>query len=100
MSAFKIVVLALNLHAYDFVSQEICAMKDPEFEVFCPRGILLNKGIRALKEAQDHPHQNLILLKDALPCGKAFYYFSPSSYIDNVAFLIVCKDNFAFHTQT
>uniref|UniRef100_A0A453E2G7 Photosystem II D2 protein n=1 Tax=Aegilops tauschii subsp. strangulata TaxID=200361 RepID=A0A453E2G7_AEGTS len=31
MSAIGVVGLALNLRAYDFVSQEICAAKDPAF---------------------------------------------------------------------
>ncbi|PHT94644.1 Photosystem II D2 protein [Capsicum annuum] len=34
MSALGVVGLALNLRAYDFVSQEIHAAKDPEFETF------------------------------------------------------------------
>jgi photosystem II P680 reaction center D2 protein len=32
MSALGVVGLALNLRAYDFVSQEIRAAEDPEFE--------------------------------------------------------------------
>ncbi|KAL8209601.1 hypothetical protein R6Q57_006333, partial [Mikania cordata] len=35
--------LALNLRAYDFVSQEIRATEDPEFETFYTKNILLNK---------------------------------------------------------
>jgi photosystem II P680 reaction center D2 protein len=34
MSAIGVVGLALNLRAYDFVSQEIRAAEDPEFETF------------------------------------------------------------------
>lgn len=34
MSALGVVGLALNLHAYDFVSQEIRTEDDPEFETF------------------------------------------------------------------
>jgi photosystem II P680 reaction center D2 protein len=34
MSALGVVGLALNLRAYDFVSQEIRAAEDPEFETF------------------------------------------------------------------
>ncbi|XP_019241212.1 PREDICTED: photosystem II D2 protein-like [Nicotiana attenuata] len=53
MSALGVVVLALNLRAYDFVSQEIRAAKDPEFETFFTKNILLNEGIRAWMAAQD-----------------------------------------------
>ncbi|KAG5585234.1 hypothetical protein H5410_045668 [Solanum commersonii] len=42
MSALGVVGLALNLRAYDFVSQEIRATKDPEFETFN-----IKKGTRA-----------------------------------------------------
>ncbi|KAI5334280.1 hypothetical protein L3X38_024413 [Prunus dulcis] len=38
MSALGVVGLALNLRAYDFVSQEIRAAEDPEFETFWGRG--------------------------------------------------------------
>ena len=34
MSALGVVDLALNLRAYDFVSQEIRVAEDPEFETF------------------------------------------------------------------
>jgi hypothetical protein len=34
MSAIRIVGLALNLRAYDFISQEIRVAEDPEFETF------------------------------------------------------------------
>ncbi|KAK9661021.1 hypothetical protein RND81_O163500 [Saponaria officinalis] len=47
MSALGVVGLALNLRAYDFVSQEIRAAEDPEFETFYTKNILLNEGIRA-----------------------------------------------------
>ncbi|KAL5641863.1 hypothetical protein ACJX0J_000435 [Zea mays] len=50
-------VLALNLRAYDFVSQEIRAAEDPEFETFYTKNILLNEGIRAWMAAQDQPHE-------------------------------------------
>ena len=36
----------LNLRAYDFVSQEIRAAEDPEFETFYTKNILLNEGLR------------------------------------------------------
>jgi hypothetical protein len=34
----------LNLRAYDFVSQELRAAEDPEFETFYTKNILLNEG--------------------------------------------------------
>ncbi|KAJ3668684.1 hypothetical protein LUZ61_022853 [Rhynchospora tenuis] len=53
MSAIGVVGLALNLRAYDFVSQEIRAAEDPEFETFYTKNILLNEGIRAWMAAQE-----------------------------------------------
>lgn len=46
-SAIGILGLALNLRAYDFVSQEIRAAEDAEFETFYTKNILLNEGMRA-----------------------------------------------------
>ncbi|KAM3327006.1 hypothetical protein P3S67_002132 [Capsicum chacoense] len=63
MSALGVVGLALNLRAYDFVSQEIRAAEDPEFETFYTKNILLNEGIRAWMAAQDQPHENLYSLR-------------------------------------
>ena len=45
-SSLGIVGLAFNLRAYDFVSQELKAAEDPEFETFYTKNILLNEGIR------------------------------------------------------
>ena len=59
-SAIGIVGLALNLRAYDFVSQELRAAEDPEFETFYTKNNLLNEGIRAWMAAQDQPHENFI----------------------------------------
>nr|YP_010260966.1 photosystem II reaction center protein D2 [Trentepohlia sp. BN17]UIB38720.1 photosystem II reaction center protein D2 [Trentepohlia sp. BN17] len=63
MSALGMVGLALNLRAYDFVSQEIRAAEDPEFETFYTKNILLNEGILFLvplrsswMASQDQPH--------------------------------------------
>ena len=47
MSALGVVGLALNLRAYDFVSQEIHAVEDPKFETFYTKNILLNEGIHS-----------------------------------------------------
>ena len=46
--ASALLVLLLILGAYDFVSQEIRASEDPEFETFYTKNILLNEGLRAL----------------------------------------------------
>ncbi|KAF9603051.1 hypothetical protein IFM89_033776 [Coptis chinensis] len=46
ISALGVVGLALNLRTYDFVSQEICAAKDPEFETFYTKNILFNEAGR------------------------------------------------------
>ncbi|CAN6483137.1 unnamed protein product [Victoria cruziana] len=45
MSALGIVGLALNLRAYDFISQEIRAAEDLEFETFYTKNILLNEAL-------------------------------------------------------
>ncbi|CAN6454791.1 unnamed protein product [Victoria cruziana] len=45
MSALGVVSLALNLHAYDFISQEIRAVEDREFETFYTKNILLNEAL-------------------------------------------------------
>jgi len=71
MSAIGVVGLALNLRAYDFVSQEIRAAEDPEFETFYTKNILLNEGIRAWMAAQDQPHENLVFPEEVLPRGNA-----------------------------
>ncbi|XXG71954.1 hypothetical protein AAC387_Pa07g1165 [Persea americana] len=66
-SAIGVVGLALNLRAYDFVSQEVRAVEDPEFETFYTKNILLNEGICACMAAQDQPHENLIFTEEVLP---------------------------------
>jgi photosystem II P680 reaction center D2 protein len=70
-SAIGIVGLALNLRAYDFVSQELRAAEDPEFETFYTKNILLNEGIRAWMAAQDQPHENFVFPEEVLPRGNA-----------------------------
>jgi photosystem II P680 reaction center D2 protein len=70
-SSIGIVGLALNLRAYDFVSQELRAAEDPEFETFYTKNILLNEGIRAWMAAQDQPHENFIFPEEVLPRGNA-----------------------------
>nr|AGQ03783.1 photosystem II protein D2 [Botrychium strictum] len=71
MSAIGVIGPALNLRAYDFVSQEIRAAEDPEFETFYTKNILLNEGIRAWMAAQDQPHENLVFPEEVLPRGNA-----------------------------
>ena len=70
-SSIGIVGLALNLRAYDFVSQELRAAEDPEFETFYTKNILLNEGIRAWMAAQDQPHENFVFPEEVLPRGNA-----------------------------
>eukprot|EP00974_Lingulodinium_polyedra_P037605 3607107-Lingulodinium_polyedra.AAC.1 len=70
-SAIGIVGLALNLRAYDFVSQELRAAEDPEFETFYTKNIILNEGIRLWMAAQDQPHENFIFPEEVLPRGNA-----------------------------
>ncbi|KAF6149234.1 hypothetical protein GIB67_026090 [Kingdonia uniflora] len=71
MIALEVVGLALNLRAYAFVSQDIRAAEDPEFETFYTKNILLNEGIRAWMAAQDQPHENLIFPEEVQPRGNA-----------------------------
>ena len=69
--ALGMVGLALNLRAYDFVSQEIRAAEDPEFETFYTKNILLNEGMRSWMATQDQPHERLVLPEEVLPRGNA-----------------------------
>nr|QQP17278.1 photosystem II protein D2 [Selaginella exaltata] len=71
MSAIGVVGPASNPRAYDFVSQEIRAAEDPEFETFHTKNILPNEGIRAWMAAQDQPHENLVFPEEVLPRGNA-----------------------------
>ena len=68
-SSIGIIGLALNLRAYDFVSQEIRAAEDPEFETFYTKNILLNEGLRAWLAPVDQPHENFIFPEEVLPRG-------------------------------
>jgi photosystem II P680 reaction center D2 protein len=69
ISALGIVGLAFNLRAYDFISQELRAADDPEFETFYTKNILLNEGIRAWMSTQDIPHENFMFPEEVLPRG-------------------------------
>ena len=63
--------LALNLRAYDFVSQEIRAAEDPEFKTIYTKNILLNEGLRAWMAPADQPHENFVFPEEVLPRGNA-----------------------------
>jgi photosystem II P680 reaction center D2 protein len=88
MSALGVVGLALNLRAYDFVSQEIRAAEDPEFETFYTKNHLLNEGIRAWMAVQDQPHEQLVFPEEVLPrgnaLGRAYYSLISYDYFGNV----------------
>ena len=54
-SSIGVVGLALNLRAYDFVSQELRAAEDAEFESFYTKNILLNEGVRMASSSRPTP---------------------------------------------
>ena len=56
-SSFCIVGPVFNLRAYDFVSQELKASEDPEFETFYTKNILLNEEIRLWMAIHDQSHE-------------------------------------------
>jgi len=60
-----------ELRAYDFVSQEIRAAEDPEFETFYTKNILLNEGLRAWLSTADQPHENFNFPEEVMPRGNA-----------------------------
>ncbi len=70
-SSIGILGLAFNLRAYDFVSQELKAAEDPEFETFYTKNILLNEGIRLWMAVQDQPHENFQFPEEVLPRGNS-----------------------------
>ena len=70
-SAIGIIGLAFNLRAYDFVSQEIRAAQDAEFETFYTKNILLNEGMRAWMATTDQPHERLVIPEEVLPRGNS-----------------------------
>ena len=67
----RVVGLAFNLRAYDFVSQELRAAEDAEFETFYTKNILLNEGLRAWMASADQPHERLTFPEEVLPRGNA-----------------------------
>ena len=62
-------IMPLNLRAYDFVSQELRAAEDPEFETFYTKNILLNEGLRAWMAPVDQPHESFVFPEEVLPRG-------------------------------
>jgi len=70
-SSLGIIGLAFNLRAYDFISQELKAAEDPEFETFYTKNILLNEGIRLWMSVQDQPHENFQFPEEVLPRGNS-----------------------------
>ena len=69
--ASVLLVLLLILGTYDFVSQEIRASEDPEFETFYTKNILLNEGLRAWMAPVDQPHEQFVFPEEVLPRGNA-----------------------------
>jgi photosystem II P680 reaction center D2 protein len=70
-SSLGLLGLAFNLRAYDFVSQELKAAEDPEFETFYTKNILLNEGIRLWMAVQDQPQENFQFPEEVLPRGNS-----------------------------
>jgi photosystem II P680 reaction center D2 protein len=70
-SSVGIIGLAFNLRAYDFISQELKAAEDPEFETFYTKNILLNEGIRLWMAVQDQPHENFQFPEEVMPRGNS-----------------------------
>jgi photosystem II P680 reaction center D2 protein len=70
-SSIGVIGLALNLRAYDFVSQELRAAEDAEFESFYTKNILLNEGVRGWLAPADQPHERLVFPEEVLPRGNA-----------------------------
>ena len=66
-SLLGIVGLVFNLGAYDFVSQELKATENPEFETFYTKNILLTKGIRLLMAVQDQSREIVQFPEEVLP---------------------------------
>jgi photosystem II P680 reaction center D2 protein len=67
-SAIGIVGLALNLRAYDFVSQELRAAEIPE--TFYTKKYFIKRRYSWMA-AQDQPHENFVFPEEVLPRGNA-----------------------------
>ena len=57
VSLLGIVGLVFNLGAYDFISQELKATENTEFETFYTKNILLNEEIRLWMAIHDQSHE-------------------------------------------
>ena len=68
-SLLGILGLAFNLRVYDFVSQELKAAEDLEFETYHTTNILLNYEISLWMTVQDQPHENFQFPEEVLPKG-------------------------------
>ena len=92
-SSIGIIGLALNLRKYMiFVSQEIRASEDPEFETFYTKNILLN-GLRAWLAPVDQPHEQFVFPEEVLPRGN---YCEPlSRFHMGCLFFSHCGGSFA-----
>lgn len=71
MASIGMIGLALNFRSYEFVSQEIRAAEDPEWENFVTKNTLLNEGMRSWMVQIDQPHLNLDLPEEIFPRGNA-----------------------------
>ena len=67
VSSLGILGLVFNLGAYDFVSQELKATEDPEFEIFYTKNILLKEEIRLWMSVHDQLHKNFKFPEEVLP---------------------------------
>jgi photosystem II P680 reaction center D2 protein len=70
-SSVGIIGLAFNLRSYDFISQELKAAEDPEYETFYTKNVLLNEGIRLWMALEDQPHENFHFPEEVLPRGNS-----------------------------
>ena len=71
-SSIGIIGLALNLRAYDFVSQEIRAAEDPEFETSFTQEHLLNEGLTSMVRHLLINHMSsFVFPEEVLPRGNA-----------------------------
>ena len=71
MASIGMTGLALNLRSYEFVSQEIRAAEDPEWENFVTKNALLNEGMRSWMAQMDQPGQNFEFPEEIFPRGNA-----------------------------
>ena len=85
-SAIGIIGLAFNLRAYDFISQELKAGEDPEFETFYTKNILLNEGIRVWTTVLWLKHMKISWSKKSC-CQEVILY----SYTNSSCYWLMCE---------